>query len=105
MPALKLTKLPDRKPVRLTIKIGPDLNKALERYATLYRETYGEAESAATLIPFMLESFLNDDRAFAKAMKVKGGGDGTAGPDTSPSETPRRRGTPSNSSSSAGSEH
>ena len=74
MPALKLTRLPDRKPVRITIKLDPGLNRSLERYAALYSEAYGEAESVATLIPFMLDHFLNDDRAFAKAMKSNGTG-------------------------------
>jgi hypothetical protein len=69
MPGLKLTKLPDRKPVRVTIRLDPELNRSLERYAALYRESYGESESVATLIPFMLERFLNEDRAFAKASK------------------------------------
>ncbi len=74
MPSLKLTKLPDRKPVRMTITVSPDLKRALDRYAILYRDAYGEAESVATLIPFMLESFLESDRAFAKALKSAGAG-------------------------------
>lgn len=35
----------------------------------LYRATYGESETVAELIPFMLEAFLDSDRAFAKARK------------------------------------
>jgi hypothetical protein len=72
MPPLKLTKLPDRKPVRITVKVDPELNRSLERYAALYGEVYGETESVATLIPFMLERFLNEDRAFTKASKRDG---------------------------------
>ncbi|WP_136661413.1 DUF2274 domain-containing protein, partial [Nitratireductor sp. XY-223] len=37
--------------------------------AALYRATYGETESVADLIPFMLEAFLDSDRTFAKARK------------------------------------
>ena len=69
MANLKLGKLPDRTPVKINITVGADLNQALRDYATLYRATYGEAESVAELIPFMLEAFLDSDRAFAKARK------------------------------------
>jgi hypothetical protein len=67
MPDLKLQKLPDRTPIKLTISITPDLNQALADYAEIYRETYGQAEAVADLIPYMLRSFLDSDRAFAKA--------------------------------------
>jgi hypothetical protein len=67
MSELKLAKLPDRTPVKLTINITPDLNQALCDYALLYREAYGQAETVADLIPYMLRGFLEGDRAFAKA--------------------------------------
>jgi len=66
---LKLAKLPDRTPVKITITVKPELNKALCDYATAYRATYGEAESVAEIIPYMLDAFLDGDRAFAKARK------------------------------------
>jgi len=69
MSELKLGKLPDRTPVKITITVGPDLNQALRDYAAIYRATYGEAESVADLIPFMLLGFLESDRGFAKARK------------------------------------
>lgn len=69
MPGLKLSKLPDRTPVKITITVAPELNAALHAYAELYRETYGEAEPVAALIPYMLESFLSADRGFARARK------------------------------------
>jgi hypothetical protein len=68
---LKLAKLPDRTPVKITITVSPALNQALQAYATLYRETYGEAEPVPELIPYMIESFLESDRSFAKARKEK----------------------------------
>ncbi|WP_246660566.1 DUF2274 domain-containing protein [Nitratireductor sp. XY-223] len=40
--------------------------------AALYRATYGETESVADLIPFMLEAFLESDRTFAKAQRGEG---------------------------------
>ena len=69
MANLKLGKLPDRTPAKITITVNADLNQALQDYATLYRATYGETETIAELIPFMLEAFLDSDRAFAKARK------------------------------------
>lgn len=69
MPDLKLSKLPDRKLVKITITVAPELNAALQAYAELYRETYGEAEPVAELIPYMLESFLAADRGFTRARK------------------------------------
>lgn len=69
MPELKLAKLPDRTPVRITITVSPELNQALRQYAGLYRAAYGQAESVAELIPFMLGAFLDSDKGFAKARK------------------------------------
>ena len=60
---LKLAKLPDRKPVRMTISLSAELAVQLREYADAYRECYGETEDAATLVPFMLATFLRDDRA------------------------------------------
>ena len=69
MSELKLRKLPDRTPVKITIALNPDLNQALRDYASIYRTEYGEAESVADLIPFMLGAFLESDRGFANARK------------------------------------
>ena len=66
---LKLPKLPDRTPVRITITVNADLNQALDDYRKAYAAAYGMSEKVAELIPFMLEAFLESDRAFAKARK------------------------------------
>jgi hypothetical protein len=76
MKPLALPKLPDRNPVKRTIVCEPELNKALEEYALLYRETYGETESVETLMRFMLSTFLAKDRAFGafrRAQAAMGG--------------------------------
>jgi hypothetical protein len=65
MPDLRLRKLPERTPVRITISLSPDLNHALGLYARVYHEAYGQEEPIAELIPAMLASFLDSDRAFA----------------------------------------
>ena len=69
MPELKLGKLPDRKPVKITITVSAALDKKLHSYAEAYRAAYGEDEKVSNLIPFMLEQFLDGDRGFAKARK------------------------------------
>lgn len=66
---LKLPKLPDRTPVKLTLSLSPELHERLLSYAALYRATYGEVEAVADLIPYMLDAFLDSDRAYAKARK------------------------------------
>ncbi|MFA6124271.1 MAG: DUF2274 domain-containing protein [Sphingomonas sp.] len=67
MSDLKLARLPDRTPVKLTVSIAPDLQQALADYATIYQQTYGEAQTVAELVPHMLAVFLASDRGFAKA--------------------------------------
>jgi hypothetical protein len=69
MPELKLAKLPDRTPAKITITVSAELSQALRQYAEVYRATYGEMETVADLIPFMLGAFLEGDRGFAKARK------------------------------------
>lgn len=70
MTTLKLGKLPDRAPVRVTVALAPELHRALADYAALYREAYGQEESVAELIPFMLQTFLASDRSFARARRA-----------------------------------
>ncbi|WP_029624895.1 DUF2274 domain-containing protein [Sphingomonas sp. KC8] len=67
MADLKLPRLPERTPVKLTISVSPDLPEALGCYAQLYAETYGQTESIADLVPYMLQGFLDSDRAFARS--------------------------------------
>ena len=66
MPDLKLAKLPDRTPIKLSINVTPDLSQALADYADAYGETYGQTEQVADLIPYMLRSFLESDRGFVR---------------------------------------
>jgi hypothetical protein len=66
---LKLAKLPDRTPVKITVTVTPDLAHALADYAVLYNRAYSDKAEVADLIPAMLDFFLASDRAFAKARK------------------------------------
>ena len=66
MPDLRLPKLPDRTPVKITVSLAPDLSQALGDYAALYNEVYGQSKPVQELIPAMLAKFLESDRAFAR---------------------------------------
>lgn len=66
---LRLDKLPDREAAKITFTASPELKAALNDYAEIYRRTYGQKESVAELIPFMLESFMNADPGFKRARK------------------------------------
>ena len=70
MPDLKLAKLPDRTPVKLTISVAPELHRALEDYARIYQEVHGVAEPVIELVPAMLASFLDSDRTFHRRRRA-----------------------------------
>ena len=81
---LRLSKLPDRTPVKLSITMSPELNTALQDYCKVYRRVYpGQKESVADLIPYMLDAFIQSDRGFAKARREMNG------PQTGPSSSKR----------------
>jgi hypothetical protein len=70
MTDLKLARIPDRNPVKLSIAVLPDLHQALMDYAALYAKAYGRDEPVAELIPAMLAAFLDCDKAFARRTKA-----------------------------------
>lgn len=70
MADLKLSRLPDRTPVRITVTATPDLAADLALYLDLYRTAYDDKSATiADLIPFMLAGFLDGDRAFKAARR------------------------------------
>ena len=66
---LNLDRLPEREAVKITFTADADLKAALNDYAEIYRRAYGQKESVAELIPFMLEAFMNADPGFKRARK------------------------------------
>ncbi len=68
---LKLGKLPDRTPAKLTILLEPQLLAALNAYADIYEATYGKREPIEQLAPVMIERFLMSDAAFKRARKER----------------------------------
>ena len=63
---LKLPPIPDRAPVRHVIQVTRELDEALHAYASAYTDSYGTTKPIADLIPAMLLSFIESDRAFAR---------------------------------------
>lgn len=72
MAEIRLRRLPDRTPVRLTVSVSPELNDRLARYAAFYADSYGREEPVAELVPAILASFLDSDRAFQAVRRRSG---------------------------------
>lgn len=72
MSAIRLARLPDRNPVKITLQLPPDLASALDDDAELYARTYEASEPLTELIPAMLQAFLDSDRSFAKSRRAEG---------------------------------
>jgi hypothetical protein len=68
---LRLGPLPRTEVVKVTIVISAETKTALDRYASLHSELYGEHVDALGLIPHMLEAFLERDRGF-RSLSAKG---------------------------------
>lgn len=77
MAELKLARLPDRKPVKISITVSPNLNQKLGAYADAYKVAYGDEEKVSDLIPFILEQFLDGDRQFQGKRRKSGSTVGT----------------------------
>lgn len=68
--ALKIPKLADTKPTKMTLLLGPDLQSELEVYAKVYALSYGKQEKIEDLIPSMLEAFMAGDAGFKRERKA-----------------------------------
>ena len=64
---LRLGPIPKTDTLKLTITLSTKLRMDLDRYAELHGEAWGEPVSVATLIPYILETFIVRDRGFRKA--------------------------------------
>ena len=69
-PALRIGKLPDLTPVKMTISLDREVHEMLEDYAHIYGENYGEAVKPADLVPSMIAGFLATDNGFKRARKA-----------------------------------
>ena len=67
--ALRLGPIPKTTPIKITIVVTAEFKAQLERYADIHARAWGEAIDVADLIPHMLRSFIDGDKAFLRAIK------------------------------------
>ena len=70
---LKLSEIPDDKPVKLTIELPAAVHRDLVAYSEALGREMGKSVEVAKLIPAMLARFMSTDRAFLKARREKDG--------------------------------
>jgi hypothetical protein len=70
---LKLSAIPDDKPVKLTIELPAAVHRDLVVYGEVLGRETGKSVEAVKLIPAMLARFMSTDRAFLKARREKQG--------------------------------
>jgi hypothetical protein len=69
---LKLSSLPDDKPVKLTVELPAPVHRDLVAYAEVFgRENAQTIEPAKLIVP-MLARFMSTDRAFIRLRREKG---------------------------------
>jgi hypothetical protein len=72
MTKLKLSAIPDDRPVKLTIELPSAVHRDLVAYAEIFAQEYGQKVESAKLVPSMLARFMSTDRAFVRARRAKG---------------------------------
>jgi hypothetical protein len=61
---LKIGPLPNPEKVKMLVQVSVALKESLDQYAQLHSQLGGRQVNAATLIPYMLQSFIDRDRGF-----------------------------------------
>lgn len=71
MTQLKLSAIPDDRPVKVTVELPAAVHRDLVAYATILAKASGDVTppDPAKLVPPMVQRFMATDRAFAKARK------------------------------------
>jgi hypothetical protein len=71
MAKLKLSAVPDDKPVKLTVELPAALHRDLVAYAEVLGRESGQAVQPAKLIVPMLTRFMSTDRVFVRQRREK----------------------------------
>ena len=69
MEKLKLSAVPDDKPVRLAVELPAAVHRDLMAYAEVLGRISGQAVEPPKLVASMLARFMSTDRAFARARR------------------------------------
>lgn len=71
MTKLKLSAVPDDRPVKITVELPAAVHRDLVAYAALLAKATGDVTppDPAKLVPPMVQRFMTTDRAFAKARR------------------------------------
>ena len=72
MAKLKLSAIPDDRPVKLTVELPGAVHRDLVAYAEVFAQEHGQKVEPAKLVPSMLARFMSTDRAFVRARRAKG---------------------------------
>lgn len=71
MTKLKLSAVPDDRPVKLTIELPASVHRDLVAYAEVLGRNIGQTIEPAKLVAPMLARFMSTDRAFLRARREK----------------------------------
>ncbi len=71
MEKLKLSAVPDDKPVKLTVELPAAVHRDLVAYAEVLGGETGQRVEPAKLVAPMLARFMSTDRAFLRARREK----------------------------------
>lgn len=72
MAKLKLGKIQDDKPLKITFELSASVHRNLAAYANMLGQETGQTISDPTkLITPMLQRFMDTDRAFLRAKRIK----------------------------------
>lgn len=72
MTKLKLSAIPDDKPVRLTVALPADVHRDLVDYAAVLSRQTGQKSEPAQLVAPMIARFMATDRGFVTARRTLG---------------------------------
>jgi hypothetical protein len=71
MAKLRLTSVPDDRPVKLTVELPALVHRDLAAYAEVFTRQTGQKIEPGKLIAPMLARFMSSDRAFLRARREK----------------------------------
>jgi len=75
MTKLRLTSVPDNRPIRLAVELPASVHRDLVAYCDVFARQTGQKIEPAKLIAPMLARFMSTDRAFLRARRDKQGAD------------------------------